>query len=105
MMIRPPLQRPGWVLHLQLTPDAKTLIACGNLDGNIELLTLADLLPAVEADAASLLLRAEIDADATVHPGGGLAPLTPQGWLEKWCQMRQREPQGDATFFAPSPSP
>jgi hypothetical protein len=34
----------------------------------------------------------EIDADAVVHPGGGLAPLTPEGWLAKWQEFRRRYP-------------
>ena len=92
MMIRPPLQRDGLVLDLQITPDARTLIACGFLQGNIELVDLQDALPVPELPAAGARLLAEIDADAEVHPGGGLAALTPQAWLKKWREFRAQYP-------------
>jgi WD40 repeat protein len=101
MLIRPPLQRSGQVLDLRLTPDAKTLIA--HVGGKIEAIDLAALFPSVGSDPDSLLLRAEIDADAIVHPGGGLVSLTPQTWLEKWRQWRQRESPGTTAAFASPP--
>ena len=88
MMLRPPLQCSGLVLGLQLTPDARTLIATGYFGGNIELYDLPALLAKPDVDPQSLKLRAEIDADAEVHPSGGLAPLTGQAWLEKWRALR-----------------
>src|SRR5581483_11169579 len=89
MMIRPPLEFDGWVLDLQETPDSRTLVADGLADGGIELVSLEDALagPDLSADAARLL--SEIDADAEVHPSGGLAPLTPQAWLGKWREFRK----------------
>jgi hypothetical protein len=105
MLIRPPLQRSGWILDLRLTPDARTLIACGFLGGgDIELFDLAPLLSSTGFDSASTLLRAEIDADAVVHPGGGLVPLTSQGWLEKWQQWRQRDGNARTAVFASPPA-
>ena len=92
MMIRPPLQRNGWVLELQTTPDAHTLVAGGYLEGNIELMSLNELLPTPDLPAEDARLLSEIDADAEVHPGGGLAPLTPQAWLKKWREFRERQP-------------
>ncbi|MBL9166262.1 MAG: protein kinase [Verrucomicrobiales bacterium] len=92
MMIRPPLQRNGWVLDLRLTPDARTLIASGILDGNIELSDLDSALPSAMLDPAAERLLAEIDADAEVHPGGDLAQLSPESWLKKWREFRTRYP-------------
>lgn len=86
MMIRPPVSCPGWVLDLKTTPDGKTLVASGSLAGNIELIDLTAALPGMALDNTAMLRRAEIDADADVHPGGGLAPLTPQRWMQKWRQ-------------------
>lgn len=92
MPVRPPLPLPGWVLELKITPDGKTLIASGNLAGGIQRIDLATLLPTPDLDAAGLRLLTEIDADAEVHPGGGLAPFTPQQWLAKWQEFRARHP-------------
>jgi hypothetical protein len=92
MMIRPPLKNDGWVLDLQLTPDAHTLIACGLLKEGIELIDLRQAFPAPDLAPADARLLAEIDADAEIHPGGGLAPLTPQAWLKKWREFRERCP-------------
>jgi len=93
MMIRPPVKNDGWVLDLQLTPDARTLIACGLLKEGIELIDLRPALPAPDLAPADARLLAEIDADAEIHPGGGLAPLTPQAWLKKWREFRERCPR------------
>jgi WD40 repeat protein len=90
--LRPALRGAPPVLQLQLTPDGKTLIADGRQGGSIDLIDLATALPAPEIDPAGQLLLAEIDADAEVHPGGGLAPLTPQAWLGKWQEFRRRYP-------------
>ncbi len=87
-MIRPPLQCHGYVLGLQLTPDARTLVATGHFGGRIELFDLRELLPATDLPPKRMKLRAEIDACAEVHPGGGLAPLTQQAWLGKWRTLR-----------------
>lgn len=92
MLIRPPLQRDGWVLDLQLTPDHRSLIACGFLNGHIEIIDLAPLQPAPDLNPEDARALAEIDADAEIHPGGGLAPLTPQAGLKKWQEFRQRFP-------------
>lgn len=92
MPVRPSILRPGWVLDLKLTPDRRTLVACGHLGGNIELIDLATLFPEPDLDPAGVLLLSEIDADAEVHPGGGLAPFTPQQWLSKWQDFRARHP-------------
>jgi WD40 repeat protein len=92
MMLRPPLQRDGWVLEVQLTPDAVTLIASGLLKGRIELIDLHQALPESDLSPTDGRLLAEIDADAEIHPGGGLANLTPQMWLKKWREFRERNP-------------
>lgn len=92
MMIRPPLLCNGWVLDLKMTPDARTLIASGSLNGGIELIDLQKILPLPELPAAGARLLSEIDADAEVLPGGGLAKLTPQAWLKKWQEFRRQYP-------------
>jgi hypothetical protein len=92
MPVRPPLRRDGWVLDLQLTPDRRTLIACGHLGGNLEMIDLPALFPKADLDPAGTLLLAEIDADAEVHPGGGLAPFAPEQWLAKWQAFRKQHP-------------
>ena len=81
------------MLNLQLTPNGRTLIACGFIPtGTIDLIDLAAALPEPELAPPAARLLAEIDADAEVHPGGGLAPLTPQRWLAKWQEFRRRYP-------------
>jgi len=92
MMIRPPLKRDGWVLDLQRTPDARTLIACGFLKEHLELIDLQQALPTPDLDFEAARLLAEIDADAEIFPGGGLTPLTPQAWLKKWREFRESQP-------------
>lgn len=92
MMIRPPLPQDGWVLELQLTADGQTLVACGFLGARIELINLRQALPEPDLDPADARLLAEIDADAEIFPGGGLAPLTPLAWLAKWREFRVRCP-------------
>ena len=80
------------MLDIQLTPDARTLVASGFLKGGIELIDLNQALPAPDLSAVDERLLAEIDADAEIHPGGGLALLTPQAWLKKWQQFRRKHP-------------
>jgi WD40 repeat protein len=92
MMIRAPIVREGMVLQLQLTPDGRHLIAGGFLGGGeIDIVDLERALSAVprEANAKRELLRAEINAAATMHQNGGIVPLTGEAWLEKW-QLLQR---------------
>ncbi len=91
MPIRPALSHPEWILELQLTPDARTLVANGTFPG-IELVDLASALPAPDLDPDGDRLLSEIDADAEVHPGGGLAPLTPESWMARWREFRRRYP-------------
>ncbi|MEK7949530.1 serine/threonine-protein kinase [Luteolibacter soli] len=92
MPARPSLTFPGWVLELKLTPDTHTLLVSGMLPGGIQVVDLKPLFPSPDLDPASLLLLCEIDADAQVHPGGGLAPFTPQQWLAKWQAFRKQHP-------------
>ncbi len=92
MMIRPPLQRDGFVLDLQITPDARTLVASGLLQGNIDLIDLQAAFPNPNLPVEGARLLSEIDADAEVHSGGGLASLAPQAWLNKWREFRARYP-------------
>lgn len=92
MPVRPPLVLPGWVLELKLTPNGHTLLASGNLTGGIKLIDLKQVLPDTRIAPDMQLLLAEIDADAVVHPGGGLAPMTPEAWLAKWHEFRKRYP-------------
>jgi eukaryotic-like serine/threonine-protein kinase len=93
MQMRPPVELGGWVLEVQVTPDGRTVVASGFLGGNIDLIDLADAMPPPELDAEGARLLAEIDADAEVHPGGGLAALTPQAWIGKWREFRNRYPR------------
>lgn len=91
MMIRPPVALPGMVLQLLLTPDGRHLIAGGFLGyGELFVIDLQKALPAPApaADAALEALRAEINAAATLHEGGGLVPLTAEAWLKKWRTLR-----------------
>lgn len=99
MMIRPPIEHDGWVLEIQVTPDANTLIASGFFRGGIELIDLKKALPTPTLEGEAARLLAEIDADAEIHPGGGLAPLTPQAWLKKWQQFRKEFPRFNGHSF------
>ncbi len=91
IMVRPPVQCRGFVLGLQITPDVRTLVASGHFGGRIELFDLSKLLPTPDLPPDLMKLRAEIDAYAEVHPGGGPAPLTPQAWLAKWREYRAQQ--------------
>jgi WD40 repeat protein len=91
MPARPSLSFPGWVLEVKLTPDAKSLLVSGYFPG-IKVVDLKPLFPASQLDPQGQILLAEIDADAEVHAGGGLAPLTPEAWLAKWQEFRKRYP-------------
>jgi WD40 repeat protein len=91
MPVGPPLCRNGWVLQLKATPDGRTLVVCGHL-GFIELLDMEALFPQPDLAPEDSRLLAEIDAAAEVHPGGDLAPLTREGWLERWHTFRKRHP-------------
>ncbi len=95
MPIRPPIQRPGLVLELALTPDARRLIAAGFLgNGELDIIDLTRALPVFrrDLDAGGERLLAEINASAYIHEGGGLVPLTGEAWLEKWREFRRRYP-------------
>jgi serine/threonine protein kinase/WD40 repeat protein len=101
LMIRPPLNQEGWVLDLQLTPDARTLIASGILREGIALIDLNHALSPPDLAPEDAKLLGEIDADAEIHPGGGLDPLTPQAWLKKWRDFRAKHPNYPAHRLAP----
>jgi len=109
MMIRPPIPRPGLVLQLTLTPDARHLIAAGFLgSGELDIIDLHRALPAAprESDPECERLRAELNASAWIHEGGGLVPLTGEAWLEKWRELRRRGPDLLSTApQLPGPAP
>lgn len=92
MMIRPPIHRDASVDDLKITPDRRTVIACGGGDPNIELIDFVAAMPEPDLDPESARLICEIDADAVVHPGGGLARLTRQEWIQKWRAFRSQHP-------------
>jgi WD40 repeat protein len=92
MMIRPPLDCPGWVLDLQVTPDARTLVADGFFEGDIDLIDLRKALPEPDLPVEGARLLSELDADAEVVSGGGLASLAPGAWMSKWRQFRKEYP-------------
>ena len=57
-----------------------------------KLVDLTPLFPRSQLDPQGQILLSEIDADAVVHSGGGLAPLTPEAWLAKWQELRKCYP-------------
>jgi len=91
MQIRPPIRRNRWVLRLQATPDGRTLVASADQEP-IELFAVETLFPEPDLPPEEARLLAEIDAAATVHPGGDLVPLTKEAWLERWQTFRKRHP-------------
>ncbi len=89
---RPPIPFQSWVLNLQLSPDNQHLISSTFGQTPISIIPLKTLFPPAPSDLSTTCLLAEIDADAEIHPGGGLAPLTPATWLAKWQTLRSLLP-------------
>jgi hypothetical protein len=104
---------PAWHLHpttgpgvvyggrVELTRDGRTLLACSR-GSHLTLFDLAILSqpggPLLSRDDQVLL--SEINAAATLLPGGSVEPLAGLAWLKRWQTFRGKFPQ-----FHPFPGP
>ena len=105
MMIGPTLDVGGAVLTLQITPDSRTLIACGNLEGRVDLYDWDRLFPRPTLGVGDARRLAEIEASAVINTEGGLVPMSAPEWLAHWREFRSRHPEFTDHAVAPLPLP
>jgi WD40 repeat protein len=93
-----PLLRPGeqtfpYTNRLEFAAGGKAVVAAVR-SRTIALLDLSFLANSTgeELSAEERVLLAQINAGATVHPGGGVEHLNGEEWLKRWREFRRTRP-------------
>jgi WD40 repeat protein len=81
------------VANLRVSPDGRYALVTRYGSGKLSIRDLHALRDDFALDVEGSRLLAEINANASVHPGGETVDLDPDQWLERWRELRRRHPE------------